>query len=388
MRILSVLHVVPPEFSGATNAWMRLAPKIAARGVAVDMLCRLADGEIVLRRGGRPNLSFPEPLGFKRGGHWAVVLTIISALWRLRHEYECVLFVSGFDALFAALLAKPLLSMKLTYRMSMLGEDDPIAIRGCGRFGWLRAMTLKWIDAAICINPAMAEKSVRFGIDSRRVFTVLQGIDGDVFFPTNGAKRSALREQYGIPAPARVVLFCGGIVERKGVDLLLKAWQVVLAQSPEAQLLLAGPEGGPDDPGGRFRASMISRIEQPEYRNSIRFIGLRNDIPDLMRASDVFVLPSRMEGTPNVVLAAMASGLPVVLTELGGVSGVFVRDQSEGFVVPQEDWQTLANRLGTLLRDENLAARIGESARERAVSEYSLDLAADQYIAILRQVGS
>jgi len=93
-----------------------------------------------------------------------------------------------------------------------------------------------------------------------------------------------------------------------------------------------------------------------------------------------------MEGTPNVLLEAMASALPIVVTELDGVTGVFVRDGIEALVVAQNDWKHLAICLSRLLEDQHLARTFGQQARNRAVASYSLTSVANEYAHMFKRL--
>lgn len=385
MRVLSVLYSFPPTFSGATKFWLRLIPKLAQREIVVDVLYRKDDGEVILRKDDGSSAPIAEPFGMRRGSYVGYLLTVVKAIWLCRHQYSCVIFIGAFDSLFASLCVKPFLPLKLVYRMSMLGEDDPMAIRNTGRLGWLRAWLLRGIDAAVCINPAMAVSSQQAGIAPERVFTIPQGTDIDFFSPPTLVTRNSIRNKESLPLAAKIVIFCGAICERKGVDLLMKAWPGVVASYPTALLLLVGPEGGDsDDPGNRFMQAMTQLSQGPAYMQSVKFLGYREDARDLLQAADVFVLASRMEGTPNVLLEAMASGLPIVVSDITGVSGIFVRHDIEACVFPQNDWEQLGACLRLLLDDQELARGFGERARSRAVANYSLDSVADQYALVFK----
>ena len=385
MRVLSVLYTFPPTFSGATKFWLRLIPRLGERGVVVDVLYRKEDGEVILQKIDGNSTSIAAPLGTRRGSYTGYILTVVKALWIHRHQYRCVIFIGAGDALLAALCTKMFIPLKFAYRMSMLGEDDPLAIRNTGRLGWLRAFLLRRVDAAVCINPGMAVSSERAGLARDRVFTIPQGTDIEFFTPATLAVKNAIRTREGLPLTAKIVIFCGAIVERKGVDLLMKAWPEVVAQHPASLLLLVGPDGGEtDDPRGEFLQAMMRLSLDLSYKQSVKFMGYREDARDLLQAADVFVLPSRMEGTPNVLLEAMASGLPIVVSDLPGVAGVFVRDHKEAFIVPLNDWKQTEVSLLHFLNDQGLARQFGEDARNRAVAHYSVHSVADQYCKVFK----
>jgi glycosyltransferase involved in cell wall biosynthesis len=391
MRIISVMFSFPPVYSGATKFWLRLVPRLKAHDIDVDIIYRAQDGGFVHLRADGASTPVPEPKSTRRGTYKSSLVTIFRFLWKHRKEYSSALFLGCPDALIASLVARPFSPLRFAYRTTMLGEDDPLAVSKSGRFGWLRLALLKRIDAVICINPALADQSRHAGLTEEQVITVSQGTDVDHFAPASAEERRRIRERGDLPLDGKVVIFVGATVERKGLDLLMKAWPKVLEAHPTARLLLVGPDGSSngtdfDDPDGTFLRSMKELSETPLYLNSVRFCGMRDDVRELLQAADLFVLPSRMEGTPNVLLEAMAVGLPIVVSDLPGVTGVFVRHEQEALVFPQNDWQLLGACLRRHLDDPDFARACADRARARAVTNFSLASVAEKYAAVFRRL--
>jgi glycosyltransferase involved in cell wall biosynthesis len=117
----------------------------------------------------------------------------------------------------------------------------------------------------------------------------------------------------------------------------------------------------------------------------VRFLGFRDDVADLLGASDLFVLPSRGEGLPISVLEAMSQHLPVVCTPVGGNPELVVEGE-HGFLVPVDDHVTLAAAMERIAVDEPLRRRLGEAAFERVRDEFTFERTAEQYEAIYRRV--
>ena len=111
---------------------------------------------------------------------------------------------------------------------------------------------------------------------------------------------------------------------------------------------------------------------------NVRFIGESDQVPQLLKASDMFVLPSRFEGFGNVIVEAMATGLPVVLTEMGGIAYDLIHPGEQGFVVgnPNE----LANRIIFLLENEDQLFKMGQKSRARALEKFDLENICDKYL--------
>jgi glycosyltransferase involved in cell wall biosynthesis len=199
------------------------------------------------------------------------------------------------------------------------------------------------------------------------------------------AERTALREQYGIPA-GRVILYVGRLVERKGVRVLIEAFKRVKAACPDAVLLLVGDGYQRAELEAFCRANAVPDVcftGSVPYREVPRFYGL----------ADLFVLPSipatitvwGEEVWGFVVAEAIACGLPVVVTDKVGGSDDLVRDGVNGHVVAAGDPAQLADAMGRILGDPTRRERMGD-ASQRIAQEFSYERAAEGYRAAIATV--
>lgn len=168
------------------------------------------------------------------------------------------------------------------------------------------------------------------------------------------------------PAPARptdpavphTVLTVARLDPQKGLHDLVAAAALV----PEARVMVVGE--GPERP------ALETEIARLGLGDRVHLLGFRSDVPDLLAASDLFVLPSLFEGLPLSILEAMAAGKPVVATAIGGNDEAVV-DGATGLLVPPGDPQALADAIRALLRDPERRRRLGEAGRRRAEAEFS-----------------
>lgn len=173
-------------------------------------------------------------------------------------------------------------------------------------------------------------------------------------------------------------LYCGQLIERKGVDLLIEAFTRVATEYPDVGLTLVGE--------GPLRSHLLSQI--PEHvRSRVHFAGFHapHELPALFGKADVFVLPSRHDGWGVVVNQAIAAGLPVICTSAVGAAADLVRHGENGFVVPPGDAERLAQALKGLACDRELAAAFGQRSRAMA-NDWSLERGVERWISICHDV--
>ncbi|HVL18655.1 MAG TPA: glycosyltransferase [Gemmatimonadales bacterium] len=160
------------------------------------------------------------------------------------------------------------------------------------------------------------------------------------------------------PAAPQTVLTVARLDPQKGLHHLVAAAALV----PEARVMVVGE--GPERP------ALETEIARLGLGDRVHLLGFRSDVPDLLAASDLFVLPSLFEGLPLSILEAMAAGKPVVATAIGGNDEAVV-DGATGLLVPPGDPQALADAIRALLRDPERRRRLGEAGRRRAEAEFS-----------------
>lgn len=197
----------------------------------------------------------------------------------------------------------------------------------------------------------------RLGIEPGRVAVIPNGVDGDYFSPDESARSE-------IP----LVVCVARLVGEKDIPTLLEAFRLVQIELPAARLEIIG--------NGRVPATAAPNV---------RFVPGLDDIRPHLRRAWVFALSSRSEASPNAVLEAMASGLPVVAPRVGGVPEL-VKDRSTGLLVPPRDPEALSQALATLLRDGELRQAMGRAGRERALAKFGVPRMVHETEVVLREV--
>jgi glycosyltransferase involved in cell wall biosynthesis len=229
------------------------------------------------------------------------------------------------------------------------------SLRGCYHRVYTHLNT-RWESQAyrqarivVAVSTRIRQELIQIGVPEDRIRVIWNGVDPEEFSP-----RAADRGPFGLPATAPAALFVGDIRSPlKNMDTLLHA----LKETPDLHLAVAGDLRESPYPPLTARLGLAERVH---------FLGSRSDVPELMRAVDFFVLPSRYESFSLVLLEAMASGLPVVTTRMVGAAEL-VSPQC-GFVLPDPaDTAALARVLRELSGDPARRIRMGQAARNAAV---------------------
>jgi glycosyltransferase involved in cell wall biosynthesis len=292
-------------------------------------------------------------------------LDVAFVLWLarvLRHERPDVLHAHNATAFFYGAAAACLVpGTRFLYTEHDRAFPTPVRERG------LHALLARRTDAVVTVSETLQKNLVRYECFPRsRVHVVRNGVE--LRAPSRG--RRDVRAELGLGE--RPV---AGIVARlatvKNHALLLRAWKRVLERVPDAMLLVVG--NGPLEPSLRVQATELG------IESSIRFLGFRLDIPELLQALDVFVLSSLSEGLSLTLLEAEAVGLPIVATRVGGNPEV-VRDGDTGFLVPSGEEEPLASALARLLQDPSLRTRLGERGRALYREQYTLQAMVQGYV--------
>jgi glycosyltransferase involved in cell wall biosynthesis len=240
------------------------------------------------------------------------------------------------------------------------------------------APNLRAADRVIAVSPHIAEQARQLGVDSGRMRVIRSGVDVERFRPRDRARaRSAL----GVDPTQPLVLFVGNLEPRKQVDVLLHA--LVHLQDARLVVVGSGDSAGVEDQTARLHAL----AHQLGVWSRVRWAG-RVDEPTLMdwyAAADVFALPSSSEAQGIVALEAMACGLPVVASAVGGLLGT-IEDGQSGFLVPPGEPEPLAARVQKLLADAPRRRAVGAAARSRVTEHFTWRAAVAATVDVYREL--
>lgn len=237
----------------------------------------------------------------------------------------------------------------------------------------LYALGARRADGLIAVAPEVkpAILSTMRGVPAGKIVVIPNGVDTRRYRRRN--EREKTRTALGLAADERAIAVVATFKEQKGHRFLIEAAAAAAADLPQVRYLLIGD--------GELRADLEQRISAAGLADRFRLLGLRPDVPELLAAADLFVLPSLWEGLPMALVEAMAAGLPVVATEVSGTRGVMV-DGETGLLVPPGDAPALTRAITTLLCDPDRAAAMGAAGRRRVETRFSARKQAADHLAL------
>ncbi|HGE70318.1 TPA: glycosyltransferase family 1 protein [Candidatus Poribacteria bacterium] len=231
-------------------------------------------------------------------------------------------------------------------------------------FVWIERFAAYFTDRIISLTPLETKEHLEFGVGKPSQFTVVySGVELKPFLNVKINKEQK-RQEFGLNDSDKVCIFVARLVPVKGHQYLISAMPYVINDIPSAKLVLVGD--------GELRSELENQALRLGIKEKVIFTGLRDDIPELLAMSDLFVLSSINEGMGKVLVEAMAVGLPVVATNVGGVSAVVV-DGETGILVPPKDPKALSDAIIQLLSDTDISNRMGEAGRKRVDPDFSVE---------------
>jgi glycosyltransferase involved in cell wall biosynthesis len=223
----------------------------------------------------------------------------------------------------------------------------------------LDRLCLRHYDQVISVSPDLHARALDLGVPAESCRLLANGVDEQMFCRRHPAAEAPLRRRLGVPGGRWVIGAAGRLGPEKGLDLLIRAVHMLGARDLDVELWIAGT--GEEE--GRLRAL----CRDLGLTDRVRLLGFVADTVEFFDALDVFVLSSRREGLPNVLLEAMAMGVPVVATNIAGVPAA-VRDGENGLLCAPGDVAALAERIERLLAHSTLRSALADAGR-RTIEE-------------------
>lgn len=366
LKILMLCPEFIPKMGGAEIQAFNLSKSLLNKGVSVSVLTRLSDknwkkkeiiDELQVERVDYPRARFISGL----------MLNLVLA-WKLVTDYknfDVFHFHIGGNYMVLPIIILKILNKPTIIKISGWWELERGFLRRSGLLPRLLRKFFFRSDIIIALSKEIKSQLLNFGFPLQRTKSLPNGVNIRSFHPVN------------IQNERHNIVFVGRLVIEKGVPLLIQAIAKLKDDFPDIELNIIGDGYGRDD--------LLKMTKEFGVEDCVRFLGRKNNVYEHLTQADIYVQPSLNEGLPNSLLEAMACGLPVVVTRVGGMPDV-VSNSVEGFVVEPSDVNSLAEAIRKLLHNPELRKRMGTAGRDKIQKYYSLETVADHYITLYQQL--
>jgi glycosyltransferase involved in cell wall biosynthesis len=375
-RILSIVHI--PGFGGPHNQVLRLAPMLAQQGWETIMLipdepgtaaARITDAGVPLlqiplhRLRARPDIRLQRDFVLGFGPEVAHIRHII------RQQHIDLVQIGGLMNPHGAIAAR-LENIPVVWQL--LGTTAPMALRR-----GLMPLVLRLADVVMTTGTRVARLHPGALTLGDRLVPFFPPVDAKRFVFDPG-RRATARAQLRVSPDSLLVGTVGNFNRLKGHDIMIRAAALLHQRSPHIMTRILG---APTTHASYYEQEVKAEAQARGLlaNERLAFFDPADKVADFLPAFDVFVLSSRQEGVPTVILEAMATSLPVVATDVGGVREV-VEHGSTGFLVAPGDAPAIDRAAGKLIEWPALRHQMGQIARQRVLERYDLEICAAQHI--------
>jgi len=384
-RVCIVSPLFHPNIGGPARQAYTMAGRLKQRGLALIVITRRLDIEIPELNGAevysvrslapeRYTLSeftfvnFLISLSFSIG--------VMVRLFCLKKRYDIVHF---YGASLPLLLSLPLLRMLRKKTVAKISGANPgmeVGSLDDSIFKSLMKGIFFLSDRFIVMSNDLRRRILAENFSDNKIIKIPNGVDEKIFYPMKVGERERLRKKLDYEGKV-VFLYSGRLVKNKGLELGIIAAAEVVKTNKNFLLVFLGR--------GELEKGIKKIAEELGLEGFVRFEGLVNNVAEYLNASDIFIFPSLSEGMPNALLEAMACGLPVIASNIGGVIDI-LEDGKSGILFEAGNVLELASAMTMLLEAAALRQKLGAEARKRIVENFSIDMIAGEYIKVYRNV--
>ena len=360
-RGMMVIHQFRPITNGAELQAERLAIRLAQRGHEMQVFTEL-----------RVPGSLPEEdmqgvkvhrVDFKMA-YWVLsgVENTFRYLTKARKSYDILHVHQAFGHAVVSIVAARVFKKRCIVKLACAGSyGDLNTFSSFPGFKWALSV-LKRADCIIALSSDVEKELLEWGFSSGQIKRIPNGVDTEFF------KRE-------FPSPARDqirFILIGRRTPQKGIDLALQAVKILMNEglSKDFEIKFYGS----DYPEYDYR----QMAKELGVTSLVEFLPHQDAIRDILHGAHSMILPSRGEGMPNVILEGMSFELPVIASRVSGVVDI-INDKVDGILIPSEDPRALADAMKRIILEPELATRLGQQARQKVASEFSLESVADRY---------
>jgi L-malate glycosyltransferase len=358
---IRLLKIVPTLLCGGTeNQAITLARSLHEQGFSLEVACLRRLGPFVKEISdlGIPLSEYPIP------GFYSLTALVQKARFarhiakrRIDVVHAYSFYGNVFGILPARLAATPVVIASIRDRGAYL---TPMQKR-------VQRFVCRFADCVLVNAEAVKDWLTSEGYDASKIIVIPNGVELDRFGEPPDPAR--VRRELGIPVEAPMVMVVSRLTRQKGLEQFLEAAEILMPRFPDARFVIVGYANPAEQDYENGLKVLTDRLG---LTGRVIFTGLRQDVPSLLAAATVSVMPSLNEALSNVLLESMAAGAPTVATRVGGTPEAIV-DEATGLLVEPGDPRALASAIERLLREPALAQRLGVAARKAIEDRYSVE---------------
>jgi glycosyltransferase involved in cell wall biosynthesis len=387
MTVCQIFPHYAPVLAGAAERFRRYAPGLHERGVATSVITSRSDPSLAAEENvdGLVRVSRME-VGDVAGERDQRLFQAVAAQLQSQAKAgaQVVQTIKMDRRIYRSLRAIKRQGRALMFVSTMV-EPETWGRTAFHRWANLQLQILaqRLFDAVVVGSPVMAAAQRRMGVNARRLHVISHGVDTLRFKPAGPDQPLPVLVEKVLPANAKICLYVGHMIPRKGVSTLLKAWSAVAARHPDAWLVLVGAVQRPTISSEHERQEIESYqsalFKELNSLPRVLHIPEQNDIQRWYQMADVFVFPSTQEGFPNALLEAMSTGLPCLTRRFMGFPNGQLGEQQGVIQVLDEETSAWSQAMDALLADEPARQRMGAAAREIIARDHALEKTLDDY---------
>ncbi len=232
----------------------------------------------------------------------------------------------------------------------------------------IKRFSQRYVDLNIALSESGQQFLIhKYAMDPGKMRVVYNGVHIPESLPEE--EKEAVRESLGVRKGSSIITTISEITEKKGIDLLIQAFELLIQKKHPFQLLVIGE--------GPLRGELQNRYRHFAESHDIHFLGYQRDVRSYLSISDLFVLPSLGEELPFSILEAMAAGVPVIATDVGGIPEI-IRHGESGWLIKPGEAHELTSALSYLMHDKTMAQRLAANALRLVQKKFSLSAMADR----------
>jgi len=391
-KTLHLVYRFPPTFAGGARQALELAK-------GLRNYCGIDSFFIVANLENAP--SYENYEGFPvyriatkdegRINYLIFSLNVCRLLFLKKKSFDLIHIHSIRPFYFLILLTCKLLKKPIVLSLTLLGHDDPISLKRKSLLWKIERLFYRFYNSIICSSSALKNVCLNDNLNNIAHIpcAISCGDECTLFKPISRLEKERLKQELKIPNNNNfIITFAGHLQQRKGTDILLKAWNILLEKNFPGLLIMIGPYDEYYE--NKELNKLIKDYLENSHERNVIFTGKVDYelVAKHIKISDCFVFPSRREGFGMVVVEAMACGVPVITSYLPGITEDIIDHEIDGIIIKDISPENLATAILTVYKNNNLSLFISNNAISKVNKKFSIKIIAQKHLELYKKFTS